>query len=188
MRSYSCSQHYVTLSSGEAELVALVRASTEAIGLAQLGACWGLDLGVEIFVDSSAALAVTSRKGYGRLRHVRVGQLWVQEAAEREMVRYSKVGGSRNPADLLTKYLAAPRALELTKLLSQAAIAGQAKLKLGLHSCRGPCSGKAATANAVTSGSDCQVVRPGSRGEVCKCTCPDTPSAPVPWRCNLLCA
>ena len=57
----------------------------------------------DIFVDSTAALGVVNRKGAGKLRHVRVGQLWVQEKQEAGELRYRKVKGTENPADALTK-------------------------------------------------------------------------------------
>ena len=59
-------------------------------------------------MDSSAALAVTNRKGCGKLRHVRIGHLWVQELAGEEMVTFGKVRGTANPADLMTKFLSQP--------------------------------------------------------------------------------
>ena len=34
---------------------------------------WGLELEADILVDSSAAIGVVSRRGAGKLRHVRVG-------------------------------------------------------------------------------------------------------------------
>ena len=77
VRSWSSTQKCVTLSSGEAELVALVKTSTELIGVLQLAADWGEDLTGEVLVDSAAALGTVRRKGCGKLRHVRVGNLWV---------------------------------------------------------------------------------------------------------------
>ena len=59
----------------------------------------------EIFVDSSAAIGVASRKGSGKLRHVRVGDLWIQELVEEEEVMLRKIQGSQNIADAFTKYL-----------------------------------------------------------------------------------
>ena len=56
-------------------------------------------------IDSSAALGVVGRRGAGKLRHVRVGQFWVQEASESGNLRYRKVKGTDNPADLPTKAL-----------------------------------------------------------------------------------
>ena len=64
---------------------------------------WGLEAEGEVFVDSTAALAITQRKGNGKMRHVRVGMLWIQEQAEEGGLRYRKVDGSLNPADLMTK-------------------------------------------------------------------------------------
>ena len=70
-----------------------------------------------MFVDSSAALAVVNRKGCGKLRHVRVGQLWVQQLADEEEVSFRKVLGDDNPADLSTKYLTRIRMDKLTQLI-----------------------------------------------------------------------
>ena len=107
LRTFSVTQKFVTLSSGEAELMALVKATSEAIGLAQLGAGWGMSLAATVFVNSSAALAVTARRGNGKLRHVRIGHLWAQELAASEEVWFRKIPGEQNPADLLTKHLPA---------------------------------------------------------------------------------
>ncbi len=58
-----------------------------------------------VYADSSAAIGVVKRKGSGKLRHVRIGKLWIQEKRERGEVHYRKVLGTRNPADLFTKGL-----------------------------------------------------------------------------------
>ena len=73
-----------------------------------MAADWGLDMEGDIMVDSTAALGVVNRKGAGKLRHVRVGQLWIQEKQENEKLRYRKVKGTENPADALTKSLSSP--------------------------------------------------------------------------------
>ena len=105
LKSWSCTQRRVTLSSGEAELGACVKASVEALGIVQMAKEWGIEISAEVMVDSSAALGVIGRKGSGKLRHIRVGQLWVQERAEEEELLYKKVSGTSNPADACTKYL-----------------------------------------------------------------------------------
>ena len=124
LRTYSVTQAGVTLSSAEAELLALVRASSEAIGICQLAASWGLTLTGEVFGDSSAALAIAKRRGCGKLRHVRVGHLWVQEAPASGTLRYQKVLGTLNPSDLLTKHLAAPKAQPIYRSIGQACVEG----------------------------------------------------------------
>ena len=79
IKSWSSTQKTIALSSGEAELTAVVKSSSESIGITQLAHDWGLNLEGEIYVDSTAALGVVARKGAGKLRHVRVGQLCIQE-------------------------------------------------------------------------------------------------------------
>ncbi len=75
-------QKSITLSSGEAELVAAVKMSTEVLGMLQLLEDWGVSKEAKVYVDSSAAIGITQRKGNGKLRHVKVGMLWVQEKVE----------------------------------------------------------------------------------------------------------
>jgi len=105
LKSWSSTQKTIALSSGEAELTALVKCSCEVIGVLQLADDWELTWSGEVHVDSSAALGVVSRRGAGKLRHVRVGQLWVQQKSETGELKYQKVKGTDNPADLMTKAL-----------------------------------------------------------------------------------
>ena len=79
IKSWSSTQKSISLSSGEAELVAAVKTSAELIGLIQLSADWDMEMSGRVLVDSSAALGIVRRKGNGRLRHVKVGTLWIQE-------------------------------------------------------------------------------------------------------------
>ena len=109
LKTWATTQKNITLSSGEAELVALVKASTEGIGMQQLASEWEFKYEVAFFADSSAALSVTQRKGAGKMRHIKIGMLWVQEKAENELIQYRKVRGDGNPADLMTKHLSAKK-------------------------------------------------------------------------------
>ena len=103
LKSWSTTQKAVSLSSGEAELIALVKASSEVIGFLQMLRDWGIEGDGHIYVDSTAALGVVGRRGCGKMRHVRVGHLWVQEMRETGELRYEKIKGTANPADLMTK-------------------------------------------------------------------------------------
>ena len=103
IKSWATTQRKVTLSSAEAELAACVKASAETIGILQMGAGLGRTVSGEVYVDSSAALAVVARKGNGKLRHIRVGHLWIQQTAEDEILAYRKIHGKQNPADVCTK-------------------------------------------------------------------------------------
>ena len=130
LKSWSATQKSVTLSSGEAELVAAVKMSTELLGLIQLARDWGVKFSGRVLIDSSAALAVVRRKGNGKLRHIRVGSLWVQQTEKNGDLAYTKVWGKRNPADLLTKGLGKAAIDQYTKQVSQERRQGRAEESL----------------------------------------------------------
>ena len=105
IKSWSRTQKCVTLSSGEAELVAMTKVTAEAIGLQALLLDWGVKVSAKIHADSTAALAIANRKGSGKLRHINVGMLWLQEKRAQDIVDYLKIEGAENPADLMTKHV-----------------------------------------------------------------------------------
>ena len=55
--------------------------------------------------DSEAAKSFVSRRGLGRMRHIEVRELWLQEEVRKGLVTVAKVSGKENPADLMTKFL-----------------------------------------------------------------------------------
>ena len=132
LKTWSSTQKSVTLSSGEAELVAVVKMSCELIGLTQMLGEWGINKHGRVWVDSSAALGIVKRKGNGKMRHVRVGQLWVQEASDRGDLSYSKVLGTENPSDLMTKYLSGKDTWRHMSKLQQVQAEGKAEKGLDL--------------------------------------------------------
>ena len=78
MKSCSRQQKTVPLSSAEAELHAMVAAPTEVFGIVRLCRDMGMELGGEIYADSSVALGTSNRTVTGKVRHLRVQALWVQ--------------------------------------------------------------------------------------------------------------
>ena len=50
-------------------------------------------------------MGMVARKGMVRVRHVEVGELWVQGAVKNNVLTVNKVEGEDNPADILTKYI-----------------------------------------------------------------------------------
>ena len=56
LNSWSSTQKTIALSSGEAELTAVVKCSCECIGMVQLAEDWGLIIEADVLVDSTAAL------------------------------------------------------------------------------------------------------------------------------------
>ena len=63
----------------------------------------GVDVGLTVLADSSAAIGICRRTGIGKVRHLAVGQLWVQERVRSGDYELRKHPGAQNPADLLTK-------------------------------------------------------------------------------------
>ena len=88
---------------------------------------WGVSLEGRIDVDSSAAIGVAQRKGNGKLRHVKVGLLWIQEKIEDEELFIEKVLGTENPADLMTKNLTLKKIEQYMEFMGQEHRGGRAE-------------------------------------------------------------
>ena len=95
----------LALSSGEAELMAVVKGTTEVMGLKALLADLGIEARMAVRSDATAAIGIVSRLGLGKVRHLAVSDLWVQQTARSGAVEFSKIPGQVNPADLFTKAL-----------------------------------------------------------------------------------
>ena len=93
------------MSSAEAEYYALVEGSVRSLGLQSMMQELGLKKQIFLYTDSSAAQSFSSQRGLGRMRHIEVKQLWLQEAVCRDRIRLVKVKGEENPADVFTKFL-----------------------------------------------------------------------------------
>ena len=136
LKSWSSTQKNVTLRSAEAELLAAVKASGEALGMLQLMSSGGVSMTASIMVDSSAAVAVVARKGNGKLHHLRVGHLWVQQVAADGGLKYHKVNGEENPSDACTKHLTGERLRKLVARAGQCQRSGRAQESLRVQPAR----------------------------------------------------
>ena len=105
LKHWAATQSIVALSSGEAELYAVVRAAAEAIGFRSLCRDLGLNVRIHIFSDSSAAIGIGGRSGIGKVRHLEVPGLWIQDKIRIGDIALHKVYGPDNPADLMTKHV-----------------------------------------------------------------------------------
>ena len=134
IKSWSRTQQCVTLSSAEAELVAMTKLMAEMIGLQQLSFEWGCPVRGRVYADSTAALAIAERKGCGKLRHISVGLLWVQEKRAQDVVDFRKVEGKINPADMMTKYIGPATLIALCDIVGTEWGTGRARKGLELKS------------------------------------------------------
>ena len=104
---WASTQANVALSSAEAELNAIVKACSEALGLRNMYSAMRRSLNINILTDSSAANGIVHRTGCGKVKHLAAKQLWVQEHVESKVIKVSKVGRESNPSDVLTHHWSA---------------------------------------------------------------------------------
>ena len=62
---------------------------------------------LRIHTDSTACHGICGRTGIGKVKHMAVLLLWLQGMVQTRRISIVRVPGKSNPADLLTKYLAA---------------------------------------------------------------------------------
>ena len=82
------------------------------------------ELGVQISIvqvrtDATAAKGIASRRGAGRVRHIEVADLWVQDQVQQGRIEIVKVRSEDNMADAMTKFVPAQGILSM---LQKAAI------------------------------------------------------------------
>jgi hypothetical protein len=117
IKSWSNRQGSVALSSGEAEFYAAGKAAVEVLGARSLFADLGWSSQLQICMDAEAARAIASRQGIGKVRHLEVRYLWLQDRVRRGELRLVKVWGKENPADVLTKPMSFGDAMRLLSIV-----------------------------------------------------------------------
>ena len=103
---WSRTQQLVALSSAEAELNASIKAAQETLGLRQMALevgmwCTGT---IEVRGDSAANDGILKRAGSGKIKHLTVRQLWLQEQCELNIARHQKIPRAVNSADAMTHH------------------------------------------------------------------------------------
>ena len=105
IKCWSKTQSTVALSSAEAELTGICQAAGEGLGLQSLLHDLGWHVDVRVHADAAAAIGICRRRGLGRVRHLAVADLWIQDRLRTGDFSLHKVAGSDNVADMLTKHL-----------------------------------------------------------------------------------
>ena len=88
----------------------MVRGASYSPGMRSLASDLGMDsdqIFIEVFTDSSAARGIAIRRGLGKVRHIAVCQLWLQDKVNEGEIRVSKMKGTENQADIPTKHVTA---------------------------------------------------------------------------------
>ena len=147
LRAWSRTQQAVTTSSAEAELVAMNKAASELLGCMSMYTDFGEDDGRcshrfgmgaatisgVLCGDSSAALAIANRQGLSKLKHIRLGELWIQEKIRDKELTVQKVAGESNIADLFTKHLVEAKVEQHCEVLNCQRRSGRAYSGLGVQ-------------------------------------------------------
>jgi hypothetical protein len=105
IKTWCSTQAIVALSSGEAEYYGVVKGSSIGIGLKSMWGDFGVKVTIKVNTDASAARGIANRKGLGKVRHIAVNQLWIQDRIARGDLEINKVNGKENLADILTKHV-----------------------------------------------------------------------------------
>ena len=135
IKHYSTTQSTIALSSGEAELTGLVKGATHSLGFQALAEDMDLRLKIDIFSDASAAIGICRRRGLGKIRHLHVGDLWIQERLQAGDFNIHKIQEQENPADILTNYVEKPLLLKMLPKMSLFHEQGRADLAPNLTQC-----------------------------------------------------
>ena len=106
VKTWATTQAKIALSSGGAEYNTFVKGCSQALFmkalLADLG-CDNLDIGCH--TDSSVAIGIMNLTGLGKVRHVAVHLLWLQDHVREKRIKIRKFEKTKNPADILTKHV-----------------------------------------------------------------------------------
>ena len=78
---------------------------SELLGIRSALKDWGSNVGGVVKTDASAALGIIQRQGLGKVRHIDVALLYVQNFAAQKTLDFVKVPGTANLADMRTKGL-----------------------------------------------------------------------------------
>ena len=111
LTQWSRTQHVISLSSAEAELHALCSCATEGLALKNICVEIGLEMRFVLLTDSSAAKGIVMRQGAGKVKHLDIKSLWIQERENIGDLKVLKVPRLENWSDLLTHHWTEPEGL-----------------------------------------------------------------------------
>lgn len=149
IKTYSSTQSIIAISSAEAEFYGIVKAASVGLGIQSSLKDLGSHLSLQMYTDASAAQAMASRRGLGKVKHMDVQYLWVQERINQGDISISKVPGTENPADLLTKHLSKDVIHKYMSIIGLHVLSGRSAIapSLGHLSLRGSGALSALSAN-----------------------------------------
>ncbi len=128
IKSWSTTQSVIALSSGEAKYYGLAKGGSVGLGLQAVLRDFNLEVEIPVKSDATAAIAIASRRDLGKVRHIEVCQLWLQQKVKEGVIRIVKVGTHENAADALTKYVSRESMSTHLRNTNQCALTGRHEL------------------------------------------------------------
>ena len=102
IHAHARGQKVVALSSCEAELYAACEGLKEALLIRSAMIFLGMgEHRIELYTDSSSARQFCHKRGVGRMKHLDIRALWLQDAVNNNLATVRKIPRSENVADLL---------------------------------------------------------------------------------------
>ena len=132
IRNTCKSQAVIALSSGEAEYYGLVSGLCQGLGEQSTLKDWGISIPMIGFMDATTGLAIGSRHGLGRVKHIDTVFLWAQEVVTSGRAKLYKKSTVDMLADLFTKPLEAQRMSMLLSRMGYNFVEGRHHLALDI--------------------------------------------------------
>ena len=104
-KAYTRKQKIIARSSAEAELYAAALGASDSKGIVSLLRDLGYEKKPVLAIDAKATEHILHRQGIGKLKHIGVAYLWIQDEVKSHRLRVRRVRSEDNVADLGTKPL-----------------------------------------------------------------------------------
>ena len=105
LKAYTREQKVNARSTAEAELYAAALGASESKGIVSLLRDLGYEKKSVLAIDAKATEHILHRQGIGKLKHIDVAYLWIQDEVRSHRLRVRRVRSEDNVADLGTKPL-----------------------------------------------------------------------------------
>ena len=108
LQHWNSTQTTVALSSGKAELTGICRGASLGVAIQAIWADLGPAFSHSVHSDATAAIGMCRRRGLGKIRHLAVADLWVQDKVRSGDFQHLEIAGAHIQADALTKHISKP--------------------------------------------------------------------------------
>ena len=106
----------------------MVKAVASGMATQELLRSWSINVNLQVYTDSAAALGTCNRLGLGESRHIQTRYLWIQEKLAERSFELIKIDTKLNTADICTKALASEAAERHLKAMGFEVVQGRSSI------------------------------------------------------------